>query len=82
MTVSLSTIHHQSEDTRDGFELVKLSKSCLTVNTVDEEKLSVALIPHTVDMTTLADRRPGAKLNLEVDMIGKYVEKLVQPYQK
>ena len=54
----------------------------LTVNSVDDEKFSVALIPHTVEMTTLADRRPGAKHNLEVDMIGKYVEKLVQPYQK
>jgi len=53
----------------------------LTVNSLDERELSVALIPHTVEQTTLADRTPGSKVNLEVDMIGKYVEKLVAGYQ-
>ena len=53
----------------------------LTVNSVSDSSLSVALIPHTVDRTTLATKQVGAKVNLEVDMIGKYVEKLVAGYR-
>lgn len=54
----------------------------LTVNTVDASGFSVALIPHTVEMTTLGRKAVGAKVNLEVDMIGKYVEKLVEGYRR
>jgi riboflavin synthase len=53
----------------------------LTVNRVDDYSFAVALIPHTVDKTTLASRRIGDKVNLEVDVIGKYVEKLLGGYQ-
>ncbi len=49
----------------------------LTVNRVDGAGFDVALIPHTVSATTLGERRPGARVNLEVDPIGKYVEKLL-----
>jgi len=49
----------------------------LTVNRVTDDALAVALIPHTVDMTTLAHKPVGARVNLEVDLIGKYVEKLL-----
>lgn len=49
----------------------------LTINQVRASLFSVALIPHTVDETTLADRRAGDPVNLEVDMIAKYVEKLL-----
>lgn len=49
----------------------------LTVNRVDAAGFDVALIPHTVAATTLGERRPGSKVNLEVDLIGKYVEKLL-----
>jgi riboflavin synthase len=49
----------------------------LTVNRVDERAFDVALIPHTVAATTLGERRPGGRVNLEVDLIGKYVEKLL-----
>ena len=49
----------------------------LTVNRVDEVGFEVALIPHTVAETTLGERRPGGRVNLEVDLIGKYVEKLL-----
>ncbi len=52
----------------------------LTVNRVDAHSFAVALIPHTVDETTLASRRIGDKVNLEVDIIGKYVEKLLGGY--
>ncbi|HEX2570603.1 MAG TPA: riboflavin synthase [Polyangia bacterium] len=53
----------------------------LTVNTVDEGGFSVSLIPHTQAVTTLAQKAPGAAVNLEVDMIGKYVEKLLEGYR-
>jgi riboflavin synthase len=53
----------------------------LTVNRVDDYSFGVALIPHTVEQTTLAARRIGDKVNLEVDVIGKYVEKLLGGYQ-
>lgn len=49
----------------------------LTVNRVDAKSFSVALIPHTVENTTLADKRVGDTVNLEVDIIAKYVEKLL-----
>ncbi len=49
----------------------------LTVNGVDEYSFAVALIPHTLDKTTLGDKAEGARVNLEVDVIGKYVEKLL-----
>ena len=54
----------------------------LTVNAVDEATFAVAIIPHTVGATHLGQRRPGARVNLEVDLIGKYVERLVAPYQE
>lgn len=52
----------------------------LTVNSVNPRLFSIALIPHTVTATTLAKKHPGHKVNLEVDIIGKYVEKLVAGY--
>jgi riboflavin synthase len=52
----------------------------LTVNRVDDYSFAVALIPHTVSKTTLAGKPVGAKVNLEVDIIGKYVEKLLGGY--
>jgi riboflavin synthase len=53
----------------------------LTVNTVDHDQFAVAIIPHTGAMTHIAERRSGARLNLEVDLIGKYVERLVGAYR-
>lgn len=53
----------------------------LTVNRVDARSFAVALIPHTVDETTLASKSVGAEVNLEVDQIGKYVEKLLGGYR-
>ena len=53
----------------------------LTVNSVDAEGFSVAIIPHTRDHTTLGELALGARVNLEVDPIAKYVEKLVAAYR-
>ena len=51
----------------------------LTVAGVDSHSFSVSVIPHTGVMTTLLDKKPGNTVNLENDMVGKYVEKLMKP---
>ncbi|MBC7976457.1 MAG: riboflavin synthase [Myxococcales bacterium] len=51
----------------------------LTVNAVDGDGFSVAIIPHTRDHTTLGDLAVGDRINLEVDILAKHVEKLVKP---
>lgn len=50
----------------------------LTVNAVDAAGFSVAIIPHTRDHTTLGDLAVGDRVNLEVDILAKHVEKLVK----
>jgi len=49
----------------------------LTIAEVDGEALAVWLIPHTIEVTTLRDKRVGDPVNLEFDLLGKYVEKLL-----
>jgi riboflavin synthase len=51
----------------------------LTVTRVDGGGFEVALIPETLERTTLTDAVAGRRVNLEVDVIAKYVEKLVKP---
>ncbi len=51
----------------------------LTVAYVDEHCLKVSIIPHTGAETTLLHRKPGDTVNLECDVIAKYVEKLLKP---
>lgn len=54
----------------------------LTVAAVTERDFSVSLIPHTGAQTILLQKRVGEKVNLECDIIGKYVEKLLQPHRE
>ena len=51
----------------------------LTVALVDESGFSVSIIPHTAALTTLSERRPHDLVNLEVDLVGKYIERLLHP---
>ena len=51
----------------------------LTVAKVTDTSFSISAIPHTVAVTVLKDRKPGDPVNLETDIIGKYVEKLLTP---
>jgi riboflavin synthase len=51
----------------------------LTVTGVDGDSFGVGLIPHTLDVTTLGVRRAGDSVNLEVDVLAKYVERLLVP---
>ena len=53
----------------------------LTVARVSEDSFAISAIPHTVRATTLCQKGPGDPVNLETDIIGKYVEKLMAPVQ-
>lgn len=49
----------------------------LTVNDVREDRFTVMIIPHTLEQTTLAERNVGDQVNVETDLIGKYVARLL-----
>jgi riboflavin synthase len=49
----------------------------LTVNSVDEKRLSVNIIPHTQAVTTFGGLEPGSAVNLEIDMLARYVARLL-----
>lgn len=49
----------------------------LTINTVEEHGFGVNIIPHTLEHTTLGAAVPGARVNLEVDQLARYVERLM-----
>jgi riboflavin synthase len=55
---------------------VTLDGVSLTVNAVDGVKFSINLIPHTLEVTTLGALARGARLNLEIDLLARYVERL------
>ena len=50
----------------------------LTVAQIEGTKVSAAIIPHTVKMTNLKSLKPGDPVNLEVDLVAKYVEKMIK----
>ena len=54
----------------------------LTVAKVSETDFSISAIPHTVKITVLGERKEGDIVNLETDIIGKYVEKLITPVKE
>ena len=50
----------------------------LTVNRVEDAQFEINLIPHTLEVTTLRHLAPGARVNLEVDLIARYVERMLE----
>lgn len=62
---------HKGSITLDGVSL--------TVASLDGDAVGVAIIPHTYENTVLRCYQPGTSVNVEVDLIGKYVEKLIAP---
>lgn len=58
---------------------VALDGVSLTVAEVKPDRFSVSVIPHTAAETTLLSKMTGDKLNIECDMVGKYIEKFVKP---
>jgi riboflavin synthase len=61
---------HKGPITLDGISM--------TLNEVGDRTFSVTVIPHTAKATTLGLKKPGETVNLEADLIGKYVERLLQ----
>ena len=51
----------------------------LTLAELTAETFTVALVPHTLEVTTLGGLKPGDAVNLEVDIIAKYIERLIRP---
>ena len=58
---------------------ITVSGVSLTVAGLEDGAFSVALVPHTLHQTTLGELEPGDGVNIEVDVIGKYVERLLDP---
>ena len=56
---------------------VTLEGISLTVNEVDGRRFGIMVIPHTWDNTTLKHRQPGDKINLEADMLARYVARIL-----
>lgn len=54
----------------------------LTVNWIDGDEFSINLIPHTLAMTTLSELEPGIAVNLETDMLARYVARLLAATQR
>jgi riboflavin synthase len=61
---------------------VALNGISLTVARTDPDKFAVAIIPYTIDHTNIGHFKAGSRLNLEVDMIARYLESLAEPYLK
>ncbi len=59
---------------------IALDGVSLTVVAVGKEWTEVSLIPETLERTTLGDAAPGRKLNVECDLVAKYIERLVTPF--
>ncbi|GAA5191603.1 riboflavin synthase [Ferrimonas gelatinilytica] len=62
---------HKGSVTIDGVSL--------TLNEVDGARFRLTIVPHTAVETTLVDLQPGASVHLEVDLLARYLEKLMQP---
>jgi riboflavin synthase len=57
---------------------VALDGVSLTVNSAEQDKFSVLIIPHTLAVTTLGANRPGDALNLEIDQMARYAARLIE----
>jgi riboflavin synthase len=62
-------IAHKGSITIDGISL--------TIAKISSHDFTVALIPHTLQVTTLSERKIGDMVNLEVDVVARYLEKLI-----
>jgi riboflavin synthase len=58
---------------------VALDGTSLTVNRVEGRRFDAALIPHTLAVTTWAERKAGEPVNLEIDQVARYVARLAEP---
>jgi len=88
---SLVSVHPDGESKRMTFEVpsalklfiapkgsVTLDGVSLTVNEVDDARFGINIIPHTQQVTTLGKLQPGDQVNLEIDMLARYVARLLE----
>ncbi len=61
---------------------IAVNGTSLTIADIEGEKVSIAIIPHTAQNTTIMYLRTGTKVNIEVDILGKYIYKYLHPYTK
>lgn len=61
---------------------VAVDGTSLTINDCDANSFEVSIIPHTAMLTTISTRKPGEAVNIETDMIGKYVKKFLSVSDK
>jgi len=61
---------------------ITLDGASLTIAALTDDGVEVALIPLTLEMTSLGERRPGDSVNIEVDMVAKYVERMLEAYRQ
>lgn len=61
---------------------VALDGISLTVNACHKDHFEVSIIPHTAKLTTMGFKKVGDMVNVETDMIGKYVERFIEPFAK
>lgn len=54
----------------------------LTVNSIDGDRFDVNIVPHTRDTTIIADWREGTAVNIEIDMLARYVERILSAEQR
>jgi riboflavin synthase len=89
---SVRAVEHEGEGVRMSFDAppellaylvekgsVTVDGVSLTVAGLEDDVFAVALVPHTLSVTTLGALAPGTQVNLEVDVLAKYVERLVAP---
>ncbi len=56
---------------------IALDGISLTIAKLSDDTISVSMIPHTIKNTNFGYKKPGDKINLENDMVGKYIDKLL-----
>jgi riboflavin synthase len=94
-TAVTTTIRQVDEDWRFGFSLppdlapyvvekgsISVDGISLTVAALDGDSFEVAIVPETYDVTTLSSKSVGDPVHLEVDVVAKYVESLVEGYSR
>ena len=57
---------------------VALDGVSLTLNAVEASRFGISIIPHTLTHTAFGDKKPGDRVNLEVDLIARYVARLLE----
>lgn len=93
-TADVTGIERVDEDWRYSFSLppsvgkyvvekgsIAIDGISLTVAALGDEEFDVAIVPETYDVTTLSDKESGDPVHVEVDVVAKYVEQLVDGYQ-